>query len=84
MLQIGITNSTPSRLNGVCGQISSTVPFNKVTTIDYFGEFTLVLERFKRFVLKVGGPTSKTSNTTILSNNSQYPVWLHLKFSDSH
>ena len=53
MLQIGIANSTPSRLNGVCGQISSTVPFNKVTAIDNFCEFTLVLKRFKRFVLKI-------------------------------
>ena len=83
MLQIGITNSTPSRLNGVCGQISSTVPFNKVTTIDDFCEFTLVLKRFKRFVLKVGA-NIKMSNTTILSNNGQYPVCLYLKFSDSH
>ena len=72
MLQAVIANSMPSRFNGVRGQISSTVPFNKVTAIDDFCEFTLVLERFKRFVLKVGA-NIKLSNTSILSNYSQYP-----------
>lgn len=82
MLQIGIANSTPSRLNGICGQISATGPFNKITAINDFCEFILVLKRFKRFLVKVGAHI-KINNTTILGKNSQ-SSWLYLKFSDSH
>jgi hypothetical protein len=63
-----LSNDLPPCFNGVCRQISTAVPFDKVTAIGNLHKFALVSKCLKRLIAEIRAHI-KTTNTTVVGNN---------------
>ena len=76
-------NNLPACINGVRGQIGTTIPFDKIAAIDNLHKFAVVSKVLKRLISQIGTDI-KTAHTTIARDDGQQPIRLGTDFRNSH